>query len=197
MLAPTLFPFFRHTISNVRLAVVKTLHSFMSVPSLPKDWIAVPFLRLLFQNLIVEERADIRRATLAAWRLVLSILRAKPKELESMLTQPLQLEWYAVLMMPLGMPLDVATFYDPLVSAGGHDTPERHNVDKNMLAQDLVLVPVGTVLCARVSAATALAHIVAVWPIDVSTAVYTILSLLISKTIDFGRDVPPHSYALH
>ncbi|TCD70588.1 TATA-binding protein-associated factor mot1 [Steccherinum ochraceum] len=163
-LAPTLFPFFRHTISNVRLAVVKTLHSFMSVASLPKDWISLPFMRLLFQNLVVEERTDIRESTLSAWRLVLSILRASAGWMETMLAQQVQLEWYAVLMMPLGMPLDTATFYDPLVSAGGQDTPERHNVDKNMLAQDLALVPMEIVLRARVAAATALANIVAVWP---------------------------------
>lgn len=63
-LAPTLFPFFRHTIPNVRLAVVKTLLSFMAVPTLPRDWIAAPFLRLLFQNLIAEERSDIRDASI-------------------------------------------------------------------------------------------------------------------------------------
>ncbi|KAH8102965.1 SNF2 chromatin remodeling protein [Cristinia sonorae] len=166
VLAPTLFPFFRHTISNVRLAVVKTLHSFMSVSSLPKNWITLPFMRLLLQNLIVEERPDIRQATLSAWRMVLSILRATPGWMESVLTQQLQLEWYAVLMMPLGMPLDVSSFYDPLDLTGRHDAPERHNVDKNMLAQDLALVPVETVLCARVAAATALANVIAVWPIE-------------------------------
>ena len=40
---------------------------------------------------------------------------------------------------------------------------ERHNVDKNMLAQDLALVPVETVLKARVAAAAALAHVIASW----------------------------------
>ncbi|THH31546.1 hypothetical protein EUX98_g2662 [Antrodiella citrinella] len=183
VLAPTLFPFFRHTIFNVRLAVVKTLHSFMSVPSLSKEWITLPFLKLLFQNLIVEERPEIREATLSAWRLVLSILRATPGWMESILTQQVQLEWYAILMMPLGMPLEVSTFYDPLVSAGGMDTPERHNVDKNMLAQDLALVPVGTVLCARVATATALAHIVVVWPAAALEEMFTpILTHYIEST---------------
>lgn len=63
-LAPTLFSFFRHTITSVRLAVVKTLHSFLSVPTLPKEWIAPDFLRLVIQNLVVEERTDIRNATM-------------------------------------------------------------------------------------------------------------------------------------
>ncbi|EMD34416.1 hypothetical protein CERSUDRAFT_117290 [Gelatoporia subvermispora B] len=161
-LAPTLFPFFRHTIANVRLAVVKTLHTFMTVPTLPKDWISVNFLRLLFQNLIVEERSDVRDATLTAWRLVLTILAVTPGWMETLITQQVLLEWYAVIMTPLGLPLDASTFYDPTSTI---DPGERHNVDKNMLAQDLSLVTVETVLKARIAAATALAYVVVFWPV--------------------------------
>lgn len=169
----------------------------MSVSSLPKDWITLPFMRLLFQNLIVEERAEIRAATLSAWRLVLTILRSQPGWMESMLTQSVQLEWYAVLMMPLGMPLDVSSFYDPLVSAGGQDTPERHNVDKNMLTQDLALVPVQIVLCARVAAATALAYIVSVWPINVRTSVLSSVVHANHNLLDPRGDIPTYPDALH
>src|SRR6266436_8641589 len=94
-LAPTLFPFFRHTIPNVRLAVVNTLHSFMTVSSLPRDWIAPSFLRLLFQNLVVEERSDIRDTTLMTWRTALSLLSTNSGWLENIVSQQLLLEWYA------------------------------------------------------------------------------------------------------
>lgn len=165
VLAPTLFPFFRHTIPGVRLAVVKTLHSFMTVPSLPRDWISEPFLRLLFQNLIVEERSDIRDATLSTWQMVLSILRSVEAWTESVLTQQLLLEWYAVLMTPSGMPIDISTFYDPIAVANGMDsTTERHNVDKNMIAQDLSLISIEVVLQARVAASKSLAAIITFWP---------------------------------
>ncbi|KAI0668494.1 SNF2 chromatin remodeling protein [Trametes maxima] len=164
VLAPTLFPFFRHTISNVRLAVVKTLHTFMMVESLPRAWITVPFLRLLFQNLIVEERSDIRQATLDTWRETLSILSATNGWMESCVTQQLLLEWYAVLMTPLGLPLDAASFYDPTVGADSGAPSERHNVDKNMLAQDLSLIPIEIVIQARLAASSALAYIITFWP---------------------------------
>ncbi|OSC96601.1 SNF2 chromatin remodeling protein [Trametes coccinea BRFM310] len=163
VLAPTLFPFFRHTISNVRLAVVKTLHTFMTVESLPRTWIGIPFLRLLFQNLIVEERSDIRQATLAAWRETLAIMSVTEGWLESCITQQLLLEWYAVLMTPLGLPLDGSSFYDPTVGADSGGPSERHNVDKNMLAQDLSLIPIEVVIQARLAASSALAHIIAFW----------------------------------
>jgi TATA-binding protein-associated factor len=144
--------------------VVKTLHSFMTVPSLPRDWLAAPFLRLVFQNLVVEERSDIRDATLTAWRTALSILNAAAGWLEDVVTQQLLLEWYAILMTPLGVAIDTSAFYSPTVAADGMDAaPERHNVDKNMLSQDLSLVTVEVTLQTRVAAAVALAYLMVSW----------------------------------
>ncbi|KAJ7684613.1 SNF2 superfamily chromatin remodeling protein [Mycena polygramma] len=165
-LAPTLFPFFRHTIPNVRLAVVKTLASFMAVPTLPRDWIEAPFLRLLFQNLIAEERADIRDASLAAWRAALAVLAGTPGWMDRVVTQQLVLEWYAIMMTPLGVAIDPATFYRPSVETAGSVAPERHNVDKNMLAQDPSLITNEITLKARVAAATALAQLIVFWPVN-------------------------------
>ncbi|KAJ7771662.1 SNF2 superfamily chromatin remodeling protein [Mycena metata] len=165
-LAPTLFPFFRHTIPNVRLAVVKTLASFMAVPTLPREWIAAPFLRLLFQNLIAEERADIRDASLAAWRTALTVLAGTPGWLDTVVTQELILQWYAIVMTPLGVAIDPATFYRPSVETAGSAAPERHNVDKNMLAQDPSLITNEVTLKARVAAATALAQLIVFWPVN-------------------------------
>ncbi|KAJ7632150.1 SNF2 superfamily chromatin remodeling protein [Roridomyces roridus] len=165
-LAPTLFPFFRHTIPNVRLAVVKTLASFMDVPMLPRDWITVPFLQLLFQNLIVEERADIRDASLAAWRTALTVLAAKQGWMDELITNQHILDWYAIMMTPLGVAIDPATFYRPSVETAGTAAPERHNVDKNMLAQDPALITNEVTLKARVAAATALAQLIVFWPLD-------------------------------
>ncbi|KAG8217266.1 hypothetical protein J3R82DRAFT_5359 [Butyriboletus roseoflavus] len=164
-LAPTLFPFFRHTIPNVRLAVVKTLSSFMTVSSLPRDWIATPFLRLLFQNLIVEERSDIRSASLSSWRTALEVISSTPGLIKRVVKQQTVLEWYAVMMTPLGVPIDASTFHHPTFAEDGTDAvPERHNVDKNMLAQDLSLVSSELILQARIASATALAYLIVYWP---------------------------------
>jgi TATA-binding protein-associated factor len=167
-LAQTLFPFFRHTIANVRLAVVNTLDSFMAVPSLPRDWIQSPFLRLLFQNIVAEERSDIRNASLSAWRTALTIVSSTPGWLENVVAQQLILDWYSIMMTPIGVPVNSTVFYFPSVAADNNATPERHNVDKNMLSQDLSLVSVETVLKARIAAATALAYLTACWPPQVN-----------------------------
>lgn len=166
-LAPTLFPFFRHTIPNVRLAVVKTLHSFMAVSSLPRDWIAAPFLRLLFQNLIVEERADIREATLVSWRTAVTILHEHAGWLASVASEQLLFEWYAIIMTPLGVAIDLSNWFTAATDRM-ETAPERHNVDKNMLSQDLSLVTIEITLKARVAAATALANLIVYWPTEVS-----------------------------
>ncbi|KAL4065257.1 hypothetical protein J3A83DRAFT_4375778 [Scleroderma citrinum] len=164
-LAPMLFPFFRHTIVNVRLAVVKTLLSFMTVPSLPRDWVSTSFLRLLFQNLIVEERPDIRSASLSAWRTALKAISGDQELIKQIVQQQTVLDWYALMMTPLGMPIDGSTFYWPTFAGDGTEAvPERHNVDKNMLAQDLALVSSEINLQARVAAATALAFLIVYWP---------------------------------
>ncbi|KAF8432415.1 SNF2 chromatin remodeling protein [Boletus edulis BED1] len=164
-LAPTLFPFFRHTIPNVRLAVVKTLSAFMRVSSLPRDWIATSFLRLLFQNLIVEERSDIRSESLSSWRTALEAISSTPGLMNRLVKQQTALEWYAIMMTPFGVPIDTSAFHHPMFAEDGTDaTPERHNVDKNMLAQDLSLVSSELVLQARIAAATALAYLIIYWP---------------------------------
>lgn len=145
----------------------------MAVPSLPRDWIAAPFLRLLFQNLVVEEREDIRDTTLLSWRTALTILHSTPGWLENVVTHQLLLEWYAILMTPLGVAVDTSAFYHPTVATDGLDAaPERHNVDKNILSQDLALVTVEVTIKARVAAALALAQLIVFWPIEVYFLLY-------------------------
>ncbi|KNZ52395.1 hypothetical protein VP01_3594g1 [Puccinia sorghi] len=67
-LTPRLFPFIRHTISSVRLSVVKTIHVFLKMPNLPvREWVDERLFRLTFQNLLVEERSDIRAVSHQVW----------------------------------------------------------------------------------------------------------------------------------
>ena len=171
----------------------------MSVPSLPRDWLSVHFLQLLFQNLIVEERTDIRNATLAAWRVLLAILSATPGWLESLITQPLLLQWYDAMMTPLGTPINVSAFYDAALAKSAADQgAERHNVDKNMIAQDLSLIPMETVISARVSAAISMVYVIAEWPDIVCSPFiveynrFTYFAERVSRC-----HVPSHPYALY
>ena len=154
----------------------------MVVPSLPRDWVNTPFLSLLFQNLVCEERSDIRDLSLSAWQTALSILSDSPGRMENVVTQQLILDWYATMMTPLGVAVDSSVFYNPSVPANGAVLAEHHNVDKNMLSQDLSLISVEVTLKARVAAATALAYLMIYWPKEVSlfstpTAINNLLTL--------------------
>lgn len=59
-LVPKLFPFLRHSITNVRRSTLKTLLEFISIsdPS-AKMWIGSKTLRLIFQNLLVEQNTEV------------------------------------------------------------------------------------------------------------------------------------------
>lgn len=139
----------------------------MNVPSLPCTWIDASFLCLLFQNLITEERSDIRDASLTAWRTAVSILSSSPDQLSSVATSELLLQWYATVMTPLGVAIDSSSFYRPVATSDTDASQERHNVDKSMLNQDLALITVDVIIKARVAAAVALAQLIALWSPDV------------------------------
>lgn len=161
VLAPILFPFFRHVISSVRLAVVDTFANFLAVPALIGDWISQPFLRLLYQNLIVEERSDVRDTTFSVWKRAIDCLK-QMSQLENTV-RDVVLPWFTVLMNPIGSALDVTLFYQPPGSAN-----QLHNVDKPMLIQDLSLVSEEAVIRGRVMGCKAIGYCIAEWPTEVS-----------------------------
>ena len=151
----------------------------MTVPTLSKEWVTERFLRLLFQNLVVEERSDVRDATLATWNTALETLSSNYGYLENLVTQQVLLEWYAVLMTPLGVPIDTSTFYHASSVADADPAAERHPIDKNMLTQDMGLVPVEVVWKARLASAAALAKVTALWPITVCIPIFPVPRSLI------------------
>ncbi|CAE6520255.1 unnamed protein product [Rhizoctonia solani] len=200
-LAPTLFPFFRHTIPAVRLAVVNTLGTFMgscnrssiakledlkleegstkSDPdarvkaengsdslALPRDWITRPVFELLFQNLILEERDDIRRATSQVWNVAVTIISesATPDPNEgglAFLLHEVVYNWLCLLATVVGEPLNPTYFFYPARKGG-----EAHNIDKSAMQQDLSLLGLDVVYRGRLEAAKAIGTLISAWPID-------------------------------
>lgn len=59
-LVPKLYPFLRHSITNVRKSVLKTLLAFLSISdSASKDWIDGHAIRLIYQNLLLEQNPEV------------------------------------------------------------------------------------------------------------------------------------------
>jgi TATA-binding protein-associated factor len=170
----------------------------MNVASLPKDWVATPLLRLFFQNLVVEERTDIRNATTAAWKTAIDLLHSRSGWMETVVTSPQLLEWFETMMTPMGFPIDISGFYDPLSSeSGAQVAAERHNVDKNMLSQDLTLVSPDSVWKARIAAATAMAYLIASWDSSVCSAPHDLGTIVLWGSQAHSVDNVFQSILLH
>lgn len=194
-LVPRLYPFFRHTIATVRLAVPRALLVFLTAASAAAaaDWVDDRLFRFLFQNLIVEERADVRDATLATWLAAVDRPTLDGGALAGHLAP-----WLQVTMSPPGVPLDPSLFLKASVAGGGgHGKVGKtgrsadaqaggatgsHNVDKNMLAQDMSLVAVDDVLKGRLAAAHAFAALVVRAPAALAPAFHQLVLEYLGST---------------
>ncbi|KAL1916044.1 uncharacterized protein VTP21DRAFT_6048 [Calcarisporiella thermophila] len=189
-LIPRLYPFFRHTITTVRAAVLNTLVTFLGMSGLG-DWVEDSLLRLVFQNLVVEEKLDILTLSLRVWKMLLQhLFSANPNDIVRMSAQHLP-AWFAIIMTPIGTPLDTNLFYisqgifTPNVAPlsipaaktsgvqrrggggeklNGNGGAVGHNVDAGMISQDFGLVTPEIVLRGRIMGAKALGIGLAMWP---------------------------------
>ena len=76
---PRLWPFLRHAVTRVRVCVLECLQSLLTQQGQPAQWLTPALctaaLRLLFQNLLLEENLKVLAATQLAWA---TLLRAAP-----------------------------------------------------------------------------------------------------------------------
>ncbi|RUP50793.1 hypothetical protein BC936DRAFT_137667 [Jimgerdemannia flammicorona] len=110
-LIPRLYPFFRHTITSVRVAVLNTLLTFL-VCGTGTEWVDDRVFRLVFQNLLVEEKKDIVAQSLKVWE-ALTLSSCITTELVLQCTGQWLGQWFEFTMTPIGQPLDVTNFYKP------------------------------------------------------------------------------------
>ncbi|KAJ3128607.1 btaf1 RNA polymerase II, B-TFIID transcription factor-associated, 170kDa [Physocladia obscura] len=163
---PRLYPFFRHAITSVRTAVLKTVLALLDV-ALNDDnaesgsWITPDLLQLLFQNFVLEERKEILALSLSLWTRAVEYMGGKGQAI--VFLQPLQ-SWFSLLMMPIGTPLDVGLFfnYTSKQSNKGNESHSGLNVpiqDRAMVQQDLHVVNEDDILRGRLAAATGLGRL--------------------------------------
>ncbi|KAG0170991.1 TATA-binding protein-associated factor mot1 [Apophysomyces sp. BC1034] len=209
-LVPRLYPFFRHTITGVRLAVLNTLLTFLTCRT-ASEWVDDRVYRLVFQNLVVEEKQEILKTTLNVWR-HLTIGGYVETQFVLQGTQNWLGSWFEVTMTPIGQPIDIAThFYKPpgafgFGGAASVDTSAKkgktstkndigtglgaekneeasHNLDVGMISQDFSLITAEQVLRCRIACAEALGVAMSTWPDDSMELSYleVLLTLLSSQ----------------
>jgi TATA-binding protein-associated factor len=78
-LVPRLYPFLRHTITSVRLAVQKALLKFVNLDrAMLHGWLDGKLLRLVFQTIVVERDAETLEAALTLWTTLMQCLEESP-----------------------------------------------------------------------------------------------------------------------
>ncbi|KAH8653435.1 hypothetical protein BX600DRAFT_440508 [Xylariales sp. PMI_506] len=81
LLVPRLFPFLRHTITSVRLAVLKALMTFVNLGEESLGWLDGRTLRLIFQNLLVERDTTTLNISMDLWIALVKCLSKNPEHL--------------------------------------------------------------------------------------------------------------------
>ncbi|CAJ2509814.1 Uu.00g057140.m01.CDS01 [Anthostomella pinea] len=81
LLVPRLYPFLRHTITSVRLAVLKALMTFINVGEESQGWLDGRILRLIFQNILVERDQETLKMSIQLWTALVKCLAKDPERL--------------------------------------------------------------------------------------------------------------------
>ncbi|KAJ3027148.1 UNVERIFIED_CONTAM: btaf1 RNA polymerase II, B-TFIID transcription factor-associated, 170kDa [Siphonaria sp. JEL0065] len=173
---PRLYPFFRHAITSVRIAVLKTIQSLLDIlkadgGASSSSWITPDLMRLVFQNFVLEDRREIVELTSNLWTQLVDFVGGcggKSKSLEFLTCIE---GWFSLTMTPVGVALNLGLFYDYTLATvaskkgGKAAVVESHsglNVsiqDQAMVQQDLHVVDEQDVLRGRLSAATGLGQL--------------------------------------
>ncbi|KEF58727.1 uncharacterized protein A1O9_06653 [Exophiala aquamarina CBS 119918] len=75
-LVPRLYPFLRHTITSVRLAVLKALTTFLNISnSESTQWVDGRITRLIFQNMLLERNETVLWASFEVWQALVEFMQ--------------------------------------------------------------------------------------------------------------------------
>ncbi|KAG4305422.1 hypothetical protein PORY_000978 [Pneumocystis oryctolagi] len=193
-LVPKLFPFLRHTITNVRKAVIKALQKFSSLENDEfRSWIDGRTLRLIFQNMLVEQNSEILGSTLDLWNMIISSITPGSSFRFYMEYLSHFLPTVELLMTPIGIPRhpypmevpfldpsgDVNTFINFRENVSNLDIKSGkkqknkkqnicvfHNIDKPMIQGDIDLLGTEVIVHSRVTSAKALGFLISKFPDD-------------------------------
>lgn len=151
MLVPRLCPFLRHSITNVRISVLRALQTFLAIEGQgTKDWIDARILRLVFQNLLVEQNEQVLNLSLDLWNALLdqSTKPNPPFNLTSLFSPSNALAVLTLLATPIGAArhsykMDTSIYIKPsgspmsLTSNGEHqDSHSNGNSNNNTNGSD-------------------------------------------------------------
>jgi TATA-binding protein-associated factor len=156
----SLYPLFRHPITSVRDTVLTLLDALAGFqPSV--EWIHINVLRMLFQNVLLDEHASIVDKSVA---LLDKFVRSIASNDVYGLTQPVWHEWHALTFSPIGKPLDTSFLLHPKAARSNEPSANWHNLDALMIKQDLGVLSVEVVMNCRYKATRLMGTLLRYWP---------------------------------
>ncbi|KAG0273471.1 TATA-binding protein-associated factor mot1 [Linnemannia exigua] len=163
---------------SVRVSVLNAMLTFLKLKTI-SEWVDEKVVRMVYQNLIVEEKKDILDLSLTVMTALITHMTSSESAASiTTVVGPHLQSMFTLLLTPIGTPLETRLFYSPTgqgVVTLVATTPARgrkaqsaqthsHNVDIGMLKQDLALVSTASVIRCRLTASKALGLVMAGWP---------------------------------
>ncbi|KAG2733298.1 hypothetical protein G9P44_004288 [Scheffersomyces stipitis] len=160
LLVPRLFPFLRHSITNVRKAVLRTIIEFLSISDpTTKTWINSKALRLIFQNLLVEQNRDVMQLSIDVFEKLIAEINSNDN-LPSM--DSLFEDQYQPLLILLMTPVGIARHNyqmntNLIVRPSGHilgaiDDDEKRGRKRKSATEQVSDIPIGEELRVNIDA---------------------------------------------
>lgn len=160
-LIPKLYPFLRHSITDVRKAVLRSLKTFLELDD-DESWANLTTLRLVFQNIMLEQNQQVLDLSMDLWHVLLNYF-SKQSDYDSIFAQ----FWstaFPLLTTPIGT---ARRFYQMnenlLVKSQGspyHElsgqAADKVNIDGPIISGDILVVDPDVFIRARVYGSTAL-----------------------------------------
>lgn len=125
VLVPRLYPFLRHTITSVRLAVLKALMTFAKLDAeSAQGWLNGRLLRLIFQNVLVERDQETLDMSIELWTALVNSLSLNPAvlamEFYPHLAPLMELSLHPIGVLRNPIPMNATLFLKP---SGGTYAP--------------------------------------------------------------------------
>ncbi|TQS33097.1 hypothetical protein Golomagni_06570, partial [Golovinomyces magnicellulatus] len=136
LLVPRLYPFLRHTITSVRLAVLKALLTFAKLADeSSQGWLNGRVLRLVFQNLLVERDKETLDKSIELWTALVTNLAKTPSvladEFGPHIDPLMQLTLHPIGVQRWSLPMNATLFQKPSGGAyaanNSHQPSTRHS----------------------------------------------------------------------
>lgn len=126
LLVPRLYPFLRHTITSVRLAVLKALLTFAKLGAdTSQGWLNGRILRLVFQNILVERDSEALGMSMELWSALVQSLAKTPEilvdEFAPHIDAMMQLTLHPIGVSRNPIPMNASLFQKP--SGGTYSLP--------------------------------------------------------------------------